>query len=229
MGWAEVPPGECSVKTAAIFDLDGTILDRSSERVFFLYLLTHREVNLIDLLTWTRYFVKTAYVVDYTQATKANKMYLRNKPCAKMRQLVSNCFSEKLVGHISRDAIAEIECHRRGGRYLTLLSGTLDFLLEHFMRHLDMDCMIGTSVEMQDDVFTGRVSGLHPFGEAKALITRQIADQHEIDLSESYGYANSFSDVPFLNTVGYPIAVNPDSQLSQYAKEHNWEIMSFTR
>ena len=217
------------MKTAAIFDLDGTILDRSSERAFFLYLFTHGEISLNDLLTWAGYFIKRAYVVSYAQAAKANKMYLRNKPYAKVCKLASNCFSEKLVDRISSYAVAEIECHRRAGRCLILLSGTLDFLLERFMHHLDMDWMVGTSVEVQDDVFTGRVSGLYPFGEAKALIARQIADQHEISLSESYGYANSFSDVPFLNTVGHPIAVNPDSRLSQHAKEHNWKIVSFRK
>ena len=80
-----------------------------------------------------------------------------------------------------------------------------------------MDWMVGTSLEIRDNVFTGRMNGLHAYGEAKAVITRQIADQFEIDLTESYGYANSFSDIPFLNSVGHAIAVNPDNRLAKHA------------
>ena len=215
------------MRAAAIFDLDGTILNTSSERTFFLYLLLRGELGVKDFLTWMGYFARTAYAAEYSKATKANKMYLRNKPVEKVHELASRCFSKMLVGRISKDAVAEIERHRREGRCLILLSGTLDFLLEHFMRHLNMDSMIGASVEIQDDVFTGRVSGLHPLGEAKAVITRQIAEQYEIDLDKSYGYGNSFSDVSFLHTVGQAIAVNPDSRLTRHAKQQGWEIASF--
>ena len=217
------------MKTAAIFDLDGTILDISSERAFFLYLFLHGGVGLNDLLAWMRYFVKTVYVANYAAATKANRMYLCHKTYTKIHEFASNCFSEKLLAHISREAAAEIERHRREDRYLILLSGTLDLLLEHFMRHLGMDWMVGTSLEIRDNVFTGRMNGLHAYGEAKAVITRQIADQFEIDLTESYGYANSFSDVPFLNSVGHAIAVNPDNRLAKHAKQHGWRIISFQR
>jgi phosphoserine phosphatase len=73
------------------------------------------------------------------------------------------------------------------------------------------------------------VIGLHPFGQAKAVITRQMAEKYEIDLRKSYGYANSFSDVPFLDTVGHAIAVNPDNRLARHAEQHGWEITNFAR
>jgi HAD superfamily hydrolase (TIGR01490 family) len=217
------------LKTAAIFDLDGTILDISSERTFLLYLFLRGEISLKDMVTWLGYCAKKAYTANYTDAIKANKMYLRNKPYTKIRELASKCFSEKLEHHISGSAIAEIECHRREGRYLILLSGSLNLLLTHFMSHLKMDMMIGTSVETRNNAITGRVNGLHPFGESKAVITRRISQQYEINLKESYGYANSFSDVPFLNTVGHAVAVNPDNRLARYAKQHGWEITNFKR
>ncbi len=217
------------MKTAAIFDLDGTILDISSERVFFTYLLLRGALSFKDFLICMGYFLKIAWVADFGKALKSNKMYLRNKPCAKIREFALNCFSEKLESRISRYAIAEIERHRRQGHHLILLSGTLDLLLEHFMRYLGMDRRIGTPIETRNGVLTGRVIGLHPFGQAKAVITRQIADQYGIDLSESYGYANSFSDVPFLDTVGHAIAVDPDNRLARHAEKSGWEITTFAK
>ena len=221
--------GEHSLKIAAIFDLDGTILDISSEKAFFTYLFLRGALSFKDFLAWVGYFFKTAWVADFAKALNANKMYLRNKPCAKIREFALNCFSEKLEYHISKYAIEEIERHRSQGHHLILLSGTLDLLLEHFMRYLNMDSRIGTPIETRDGVFTGHVIGLHPFGQAKAVITRQIAEQYEIDLSQSYGYANSFSDVPFLDTVGHAIAVNPDNRLARHAQQRGWEIADFAK
>ena len=217
------------MKTAAIFDLDGTILDISSERAFFTYLFLRGVLDFKDFLTFMGYFFKTAWVADFAKGLIANKMYLRNKPCVKMREFAFKCFSEKLESRISLNAIAEIERHRRQGHHLILLSGTLDLLLEHFMRYLGMDKGIGTPIEARNGVFTGRVIGLHPFGQAKAVITQQIAKKYGIDLKKSYGYANSFSDVPFLDTVGHAVAVNPDNRLARHAEKRGWEIANFAR
>lgn len=213
------------MKSAAIFDLDGTILNVSSERTFFLYLLLRGGINPSDLLKWAGHFIETTYRADYVKATKANKMYLCKKPCAKIYELAESCFNEKLINRISKRMVAEIEQHRREGRYLILLSGTLDFLLEHFAKYLNMDQMIGTKAEIYAGAFTGWVDGIHPFGPAKADIVRQMADRYGIDLNRSYGYANSFSDVPFLNAVGYAVAVNPDRRLTKYARQHNWKVI----
>ena len=97
------------------------------------------------------------------------------------------------------------------------------------MRYLGMDRGIGTPVEARNGVFTGRVIGLHPFGQAKAVITQQIAKKYGIDLKKSYGYANSFSDVPFLDTVGHAVAVNPDNRLARHAEKRGWEKANFAR
>ncbi|MBD3181592.1 HAD-IB family hydrolase [Candidatus Poribacteria bacterium] len=215
------------MRKAAIFDLDGTILNISSERTFFFYLFLRGDISLKDFTIWLGYCVKKAYRDNFTAAIKSNKMYLRNKSYKRLYELASRCFTEKLSDHISDEAVKEIEYHRSKGHYLILLSGTLNLLLKHFMDYLKMDLMIGTSVETQNNTFTGRLNGVHPFGESKALIAKKIAQEYEINLEESYGYGNSFSDVPFLNTVGHAIAVNPDNRLTRYARQNNWRIMNF--
>jgi HAD superfamily hydrolase (TIGR01490 family) len=215
------------VRQAAVFDLDGTILNTSAERPFFLYLLGKGQVGAADLLAWTREFLRKAPALGCREAANTNKLYLRNKPCADICDLASKCFSDRLIARIRSDALAEIDRHRRERRYLVLLSGTLDIILEHFQRHLAMDCVIGSLLETDGGVFTGKLSGPHPFGKMKAVLLRQLADNHTIDLSESFGYGNSFTDVPFLSAVGHPVAVNPSRRLAGYAERHGWEIKRF--
>ncbi len=217
------------MKTAAIFDLDGTIVNKSAEVTFFLYLVRHGEVATADLLAWFGRFFKRLHVLGYPEAAQSNKLYLRNKRCGRVYELISNCFREQLVRRIWPGAIAEIERHRRQGRSLVLLSGTLTILLEHFLEYLHMDLMIGTPIGTEDGRFTGELSGPHPFGEAKALAVRQLAERHDLDLSNSFGYANTFADVPFLTEVGHPIAVNPSRRLARHARKQGWEIRCFRK
>ncbi len=217
------------MRQAAVFDLDGTILNTSAERPFFLYLLARGEIGVPDLLAWTEEFFRKAPVLGYREAANTNKLYLRNKQYARICDLASTCFREKLIARIRRDALAEIDRHRREGRHLVLLSGTLELILEHFQRHLEMDCMIGSPLETNGGVFTGKLSGPHPFGKLKAVLLRRLADTHAIDLGESFGYGNSFADVAFLSVLGHPVAVNPSRRLAAYAERQGWGMKRFIR
>ena len=82
---------------------------------------------------------------------------------------------------------------------------------------------------MIDGQYTGRPGGPFTYREGKAEAIRQLAEREGIDLSASWGYSDSESDLPMLRAVGHPVAVNPDSELARVAREEGWEVLTFDR
>ena len=212
------------MRIGAIFDLDGTIIDNSSERTFVRYLLLKRELKLSNLAHWAGNFLRTRSL----QKAKANKVYLRNRNYEHIQQLAKACFAERLVQHISPIALKRIQSHKEQGHLVVLLSGSLEILVVNFHEYLEMDMMIGYTLEVQDGRLTGRTVGLHPYDKNKALLTQQIVEQYDLDLTRSYAYGNNYSDAHKLSLVGNPVAVNPDRKLRRIARERGWSIEMFS-
>jgi phosphoserine phosphatase len=94
---------------------------------------------------------------------------------------------------------------------------------------LAMDGAIGTASEVVDGVYTGELAGPFVYGKGKASALRQFADAEGIDLERSWAYSDSASDLPMLQAVGNPVAVNPDAELEEVARREGWEIFRFEK
>src|SRR3954453_20775280 len=91
-----------------------------------------------------------------------------------------------------------------------------------------MDGGIGTAYEVgEDGLFTGELGGAFMYGEGKVEAISRFADEHGIDLDESFAYSDSASDLPMLRAVGHPVVVNPDEELARIAREQGWRVMRF--
>jgi phosphoserine phosphatase len=88
---------------------------------------------------------------------------------------------------------------------------------------------IGSRSEVKDGVYTGKPAGPFTYRQGKAEAIRQVAAQEGIDLSESYAYSDSESDLPMMRIVGHPVAVNPDAALRAEALAQGWQIMHFDK
>ena len=94
---------------------------------------------------------------------------------------------------------------------------------------LTFDGAVGSRSEIVDGEYTGRPGGPFTYREGKAEAVRQLAEAEGIDLSRSWAYSDSESDLPLLRAVGHPVAVNPDGTLARVAREEGWEILRFER
>jgi phosphoserine phosphatase len=94
---------------------------------------------------------------------------------------------------------------------------------------LAMDGAVGTRWEVVDGQYTGRLAGPFAYGEGKAAAVREFAAEQGIDLAASYAYSDSASDLPMLEAVGHPVAVNPDAPLEEVARRDGWEILRFEK
>jgi HAD superfamily hydrolase (TIGR01490 family) len=120
--------------------------------------------------------------------------------------------------------------HQDAGRDVYIATAASQELASVLARVLALDGGIGSQFsEVRDGVFTGRPTGLFIYGAEKARAIEQLAARERIDLSASYAYSDSASDLPMLRTVGHPVAVNPDSELAQVARGEGWEVLRFER
>lgn len=140
---------------------------------------------------------------------------------------------EELERRVLPYAHVEIAKHREAGRLLVLATTTPEHLVRPLAERLGFDHVIATRygrVTRVDgrQVFDGTVDGEYIWGKGKARAVAAWADEHGIDLGESYAYSDSYYDIPLLSLVGHPCAVNPDARLLANALLRRWPIRSLT-
>ncbi len=119
--------------------------------------------------------------------------------------------------------------HQDAGRPAYIVTAASQELAELLAHVLVFDGGIGARSEVRNGVYTGRPEGPFTYREGKAQAIAEVAARENIDLSESFAYSDSESDLPMLRAVGHPVAVNPDAALARVAHEEGWEIMRFDR
>jgi HAD superfamily hydrolase (TIGR01490 family) len=214
-------------KKVAFIDIDGTLIRKmSSERLFFKYLVYKRIVTPRDILRYLKVSLNRFINYEGLQLKK-NKYYLKGKKVDVIFEIARGFFSEKISPHISKEALREINSLRDKGYTIILLSGTLSFLVDCFKNHCNADLGVGTKLVSDNGVFTGEISGIYAYGKGKADIVKRLEKKYNIDLNNSYAYANHYTDVKHMRLMGYPIAVNAGTRLHLYAKRNNWCTTKF--
>jgi HAD superfamily hydrolase (TIGR01490 family) len=128
-----------------------------------------------------------------------------------------------------REVLTEAYAHQDAGRRAYIVTAASQELADVLAHVLVLDGGIGMRSEVRDGVYTGRAAGPFTYREGKAEAIRELAAAEGIDLSESYAYSDSESDLPMMRSVGHPVAVNPDRTLQRVAREEGWRIMRFDK
>jgi HAD superfamily hydrolase (TIGR01490 family) len=128
-----------------------------------------------------------------------------------------------------REVLDEAYAHQDAGRPAYIVTAASQELAEVLAHVLVLDGGLGMRSEVRDGVYTGRAAGPFTYREGKAQAIRELAAREGIDLTESYAYSDSESDLPMMRTVGHPVAVNPDRALERVAREEGWRIMRFDK
>ncbi len=131
-------------------------------------------------------------------------------------------FYDLLLAKAFPAAIARVRRHRALGHRTVLITGALDLVVEP-LRPL-FDDIVCSRLDERDGRFTGRLSELPPIGEARAHVLAEYASAEGLRLEESMAYADSASDLPLLEAVGFPVAVNPEAKLAAIARRRGWHV-----
>jgi HAD superfamily hydrolase (TIGR01490 family) len=208
----------------AIFDIDGTLVEGSTERRFWRYLLKRghqgpRQV-LAYLVFWVRYFLEFR-----NETAKKNKAYLYKLDTARVRALAERFVTEEIVPQLYAPAVQRLQNHLRRGDTVVLLSGTLEPIAVALANALGVPHVRATVCRERDGRYLGGPPQVHPFGAAKLAIAASFAAEIGADLREASAYSDSRHDLTLLEAVGDPVAVLPDRPLLATATGNRWLII----
>jgi HAD superfamily hydrolase (TIGR01490 family) len=119
--------------------------------------------------------------------------------------------------------------HQDAGRLVYIVTAASQEMADLLAHVLAFDGGLGSRSEVLDGRYTGRAAGPFNYREGKVVAMRELAERERIDLSESFAYSDSESDLPMLRVVGHPVVVNPDTDLAQIALAEGWEVVRLDR
>ncbi len=161
-------------------------------------------------------------------ASEEGLMLLRGFSPLQMQELVAEALEPVLRPLVYGEPLGLVERHRERGEPAYIVSAALQEVVDVLAADLGFDGALGTLCEIEDGVYTGRgIRSLH--GENKAAAVRELASAEGLDLGASTADSDSHTDLPFLEAVGNPVAVNPDRELRRVASARGWPVLRFTQ
>jgi HAD superfamily hydrolase (TIGR01490 family) len=216
-----------SYRGAAFFDVDKTILPGVSAEMLFAKGLLNGA--LPGRFAWFSFLIEAIRLLPrgLTIARKANKAYLAGADPEDVRVWGRKLFDQQVEPRLGGSGEEWIARERRRGRAIVLLSGMPDLLLEPFAARFRPDLAIGTPLEVgANGRLTGRHAGPHPYGVAKLVIAKGLAEENGWDPKDCSAYGDHASDAYVLGWAGEAFAVDPDDGLRREAERHGWTILA---
>ncbi|MEP9362569.1 HAD family hydrolase [Nocardioides sp. CN2-186] len=218
--------------TAAFFDLDKTIIAKSSTLAFSKPfqaggLISRRAV----LRSAYAQFVYLVGGADHDQMEKMRQFMSQlcaGWDVATVREIVADTLHNVVDPIVYDEAVGLIEEHRLAGRDVVIVSASGAEVVEPIAAMLGADRVIATRMEIVDGAYSGNIE-YYAYAEEKARAIRELAEAEGYDLEGSYAYSDSVTDVPMLEAVGHSHAVNPDKELRRAAAAHGWPVLVFTK
>ena len=215
----------------ALFDLDNTILAGDSD------------------YNWSRFLIQEGYLDGAIHAEKNEKFYadykagtldiyafvefqfkpLARNPRTVLNQLLKKYVEEVITPMITDKARALVKKHQEAGDLIIVITATNSFITQPIAALFDIENLIGTDPEEKEGEFTGKVSGLPSFKEGKVTRLEAWLQSKHLSLAnfeKSYFYSDSHNDLPLMQKVTHPVAVDSDDILSEYATSKGWPQIS---
>ncbi|MFY0408793.1 HAD-IB family hydrolase [Solicola sp. PLA-1-18] len=219
-------------REAAFFDLDKTIIAKSSTLAFGRPFYAGGLINRRSVL-------RSAYAqfmfgingIDQDQMEKM-RAYLTDL-CSgwdvqTVRDIVAETLHTIVEPLVYAEAVELIEGHRAAGRDIVIVSASGAEVVDPIGEMLGADKVVATRLVEVDGRYTGEIS-FYAYGENKAVAIREMAAEEGYDLDRCFAYSDSETDVPMLAAVGHGFAVNPDKPLRRAAQENGWPVLEFER
>ncbi len=210
---------------AAFFDMDRTLIRCNSGTLWIRWLRQRREIS----------FYETARALGWLAQYKLSVLDMEavaTKVIASMRgqsegELVDKArvfFDELIATEVAPKALEAIARHRADGHVVAILSSSTPYVVEPLARHVGIEHVICTRMNIADGRFDGTHRRPTCYGAGKVHWAEQFAREHDVDLAKSFFYSDSYTDLPMLERVGIARVVNPDTRLKRHAKRVGWQV-----
>jgi HAD superfamily hydrolase (TIGR01490 family) len=216
--------------TAAFFDLDKTLISRSSTLAFGPSFYRHGLLSRTDMLRGAlAQLLFRASGADHQRMEKIREHaseVCRGWPVDRVREIVARHLEELILPYVYAEARLLLSQHRRAGQDVIIVSTSGQEVVGPIGALLGAVSVIASRMKVADGCYTGEME-FYAYGEAKAARVRALAEERGYSLPHSYAYSDSVTDLPMLELVGHPRAVNPDRALRRAARERGWPVLSF--
>ena len=213
----------------AIFDLDNTLIGGDSDYLWGRFL----EENNYAFHTPAQRKKHDSYYDDYQQGKLdiGDFLAFQLQPLAENQHDILHAWrmrylEEKIKPIILPKAKALVEKHRVQGHQLLIITATNSFLTQPIAELFGIDSLIATEPELRNGSYTGRVSGIPSYAEGKVVRYQAWLAEHQYQPEQTWFYSDSHNDLPLLERVTHPVAVDPDAILQAQAKQRGWLVIS---
>jgi HAD superfamily hydrolase (TIGR01490 family) len=221
------------VGAAAFFDLDRTLISGASAFPFGVEAWRQGMASGREMAKWA--VAALTFLISGDKSDDGN-VEIRGEVLTRITGIavvdvdqIGQAVVPKLVARVRPESRKLITMHHEGGRDTWIVSASPQGLVDPLAGALGMTGAIGTRGEISEGRYTGRLDGPFIYGAGKAQAIEKLASDRGYDLKLSYAYSDSVSDLPMMELVGHPVAVNPDSELTRIAQERGWPIVIFAR
>jgi HAD superfamily hydrolase (TIGR01490 family) len=213
------------MKNTAFFDLDKTILKNNSGKVLLQSAYKNGLLSRWKLIqAFCMALLHKLNLIDPSAIIDKFGSWLAKLPVKELETLCNQIIEKDLIPAIRPQIIDKIKMHKEQGANLVILSSSLTSICNPLAKHLEMHSVICSELEVVNQQYTGRPIGKFCFKDEKLKRMNQYLIDNNYAFENSYYYADSIDDLPVLQSVGYPVCVNPDRRLEKIARAQNWVI-----
>ena len=209
----------------AVFDIDGTLLPGLSiEARFILYSVRKNIIPYTKIIGHFLYGISGVFYGKGMDNFRTNKKYYKGLNVDYIAQTGNLFFKDRIAPFISKDGLKTIGEYRENGYKIMIMSGSIEFLIKDISQICEYDVLICTHIKTIDDVLTGEIEGLHPFGIHKKEILLHFQNEYDMDYEQSSVFANHHSDIYHMELFREAVAINPSKKLMKIANRLGWRI-----
>ena len=215
----------------ALFDLDNTLIAGDSDHSWGQFLVDGGHVSEVFYKEQNDKFLLdyVAGKLNIYEYLKFSLGFLSETPLTRLIDL-RNKFIKNVINPLQLPkAKALLETHRDAGDQLVIITSTNSFIVQPICGMLGVTDIISTDLVTSDGEFTGEVQGVVPFQEGKVIRLNSWLSKTNVSLKNSWFYTDSVNDIPLMQIVSNPVAVDPDDKLYNIAKDRNWKIISLRK
>jgi HAD superfamily hydrolase (TIGR01490 family) len=213
------------MQVAAFFDMDRTLLRCNTGRLWVRYLRRRKEISRLQMVRAFGWLLQYKFaVLDFAGVTERVVADMAGDLEAELAEKCRRWVDEEVLSEVYPLARRRIDRHRQEGHLVAILSSSSPYVTEPLARALGLDAVLCTRLEVAAGRFTGRILAPVCYGPGKVHWAERFASERRVDLTRSWFYTDSYSDLPMLERVGQRVVVNPDPRLARFARRAGWTV-----
>ncbi len=215
------------MKNIVVFDLDGTLIRGQSQRLFLNYVFKKRIIGSIPYARIMSWFAlrKIGMAPHPKKTMEYGFRFLQGLDIYKFDRLINDFFSKSLQHAFFKNARELVQKHNNGRSEIILVSNAIEPIVMKAGNHLGIKTCLGTRLDIKNNKLTGKISGSIMLGSNKIHPIKTHMAKNNLTFDDNWAYCDHIADLPVMELVSNPVAVNPERNLYSEARSRNWPVL----